>query len=112
MVFFGMEYTKGLQEGSLDKRFLQAVVTLKHFAAYSLEGTWVGLDGKNVTRHNFDAKVSNFDWKDTYGEAFRKAIQDGGAKGVMCSYNAVNGVPTCASRELFDDLRKKWHFDG
>ena len=31
----------------------------------------------------------------------------------MCSYNAVDGVPACASRELLGDtLRGAWAFDG
>jgi beta-glucosidase-like glycosyl hydrolase len=47
---FGQMYTIGLQTGE-DSRYLQAVVTLKHFDAYSLENA----DGHS--RHNFDAKV-------------------------------------------------------
>ena len=31
----------------------------------------------------------------------------------MCSYNAVNGVPSCASKEwLVDTLRDMWGFSG
>ena len=31
----------------------------------------------------------------------------------MCSYNAINGVPSCANRELLTDLlRGSWNFDG
>ena len=31
----------------------------------------------------------------------------------MCSYNAINGVPSCANRELLTDLlRESWKFDG
>ena len=31
----------------------------------------------------------------------------------MCSYNAINGVPSCANRELLTDLlRDTWKFDG
>lgn len=31
----------------------------------------------------------------------------------MCSYNAINGVPACANRELLTDLlRNTWKFDG
>ena len=31
----------------------------------------------------------------------------------MCSYNAVNGVPTCANRWLLEDVaRDAWGFDG
>ena len=29
----------------------------------------------------------------------------------MCSYNSVNGVPACASKDLLDTA-KAWGFDG
>jgi beta-glucosidase len=38
---------------------------------------------------------------------------EGGAYSVMCAYNAVNGVPACASKELLTDhLRGAWGFGG
>ena len=74
-------------------------VTLKHWDAYSLENS----DG--FTRYNFNAVVSNYSLADTYFPAFKKSVVDGGAKGVMCSYNALNGVPTCASAFLTSVLR-------
>ena len=31
----------------------------------------------------------------------------------MCSYNAVNGIPSCANTELLTDYaREKWGFEG
>ena len=34
-------------------------------------------------------------------------------KGVMCSYNSVNGVPACANQFLIKDvMRNAWGFDG
>lgn len=102
---FGEEYTRGLQRGE-DPRFLQAIVTLKHWDAYSLEGS----DG--FTRHNFNARVSKYSLASTYLPAFRRAVVEGGAAGVMCSYNMINGVPTCASPMLNATLRGHWGFDG
>ena len=32
--------------------------------------------------------------------------------GVMCSYNAINSVPTCADERLTEILRGTWSFDG
>ena len=49
---FGTMYTVGLQNGT-DPRYLQAVVTLKHWDAYSLENS----DG--YTRHDFNAIIDN-----------------------------------------------------
>ena len=102
---FGTEYTKGLQIGS-DERFIQAVVTLKHWDAYSLE------DADGYTRHNFNAIISNYTLADTYFPAFKATVQKGGALGVMCSYNSLNGVPTCANSFLNNVLRKEWGFNG
>ena len=107
---FGADVTRGLQNGS-DARYMQAVVTLKHFDANSLEGDW-GPKGI-YTRHSFDAKISQYDLFSTYLPAFKQAVLEGGARGVMCSYNAVNGVPSCANKWLLGDvLRKEWKFDG
>ncbi|KAG7389753.1 hypothetical protein PHYPSEUDO_009673 [Phytophthora pseudosyringae] len=105
---YGVAYTRGLQEGKgEDSRFLQAVVTLKHYVAYSYE-SYGGVD-----RMKFDAIVSSYDFADTYLPAFRSSIVDGNAKGVMCSYNSVNGVPVCASNGLLNSLlRGSWGFDG
>lgn len=48
-----------------------------------------------------------------YVPAFRAAIVEGKAHSIMCSYNALNGVPTCASPFLLtQQLRDYWGFDG
>ena len=104
---FGTAYTIGLQNNSaVDASTLQAIVTLKHWDAYSLENS----DG--ATRYNFDANVSAFALADTYFPAFKRSVQVGGALGAMCSYNALNGIPTCASAFLTSVLRGEWGFEG
>lgn len=102
---YGVAYTRGLQEGP-DKRYLQAVVTLKHWIAYSFEH-YAGID-----RMEFDAIVSKYDFADTYFPAFRDSVVEGNAKGIMCSYNSLNGIPTCANDWLTGVLRKELGFDG
>lgn len=48
----------------------------------------------------------------SYTPAFKACIA-AGARSVMCSYNALNGEPTCASPGLLQDrLRDSWGFDG
>jgi beta-D-xylosidase 4 len=90
------------------KPFLQGVATIKHMDANSLEGTSAH---SQFNRHNFDAQVDNFTLADAYFPAFREAIKEAGALGVMCSYNAVQGVPTCLS-PLMVAARKQWGFQG
>lgn len=103
---FGAQYSLGVQMPGLDDTRLAGVATLKHWDAYDLE------DSDNATRHNFNAVVSFYALQGTYFPAFKKSIIEGGAGGVMCSYNAVNGVPTCASPMLTKTLRDAWGFQG
>ena len=108
---FGTEVTRGLQNG-VDDKFMQAVVTLKHFDANSLEGNW-SRHGKIITRHSVDSQISMYDLFSTFLPAFREAVVEGGARGVMCSYNSINGIPSCANKWLLKDvLRDEWGFDG
>jgi beta-glucosidase len=57
--------------------------------------------------------ISERQLRDIYMEPFRAVFEEGGARSVMCSYNAVNGVP-CADDPwlLTDVLRKEWGFTG
>jgi beta-glucosidase len=98
----GVAFVHGLQ--GKDPRYLATVATPKHFAVHS---------GPESNRHKEDVEVSPHDLHDTYLPAFRAAIVEGKARSVMCAYNAVDGVPACASEALLDRyLRKSWGFDG
>ena len=61
------------------------------------------------SRHNFSATVSHVDLVESYDVAFQAAIETGNVMGLMCSYNAVNGVPSCANQE---HLAQQWGFNG
>ena len=53
------------------------------------------------------------DLADTYQPPFQSCVQQGGASGIMCAYNRVNGVPSCADFNLLTKTaRKEWHFRG
>jgi len=96
---FGAEYTSGLQSNvDVDPDHLQAIVTLKHFAAYSVE------DYGPESRHTFDAVISDYDAATTFFPAFKVAVKEGDAKGVMCSYNEYNGIPSCGNEWLLKDV--------
>jgi len=43
---------------------------------------------------------------------FREAVVTGKAMGIMCSYNMLNGKPTCGNPALTATLRSDWQFDG
>ena len=98
----GVAYIRGLQGD--DAEHLRVAATAKHFAVHS---------GPEPERHRFDAVVSAHDLEDSYLPAFRAAVEEGKVASVMCSYNAVNGVPACANADLLDaHLRKAWGFTG
>jgi beta-glucosidase len=95
-------FVSGMQ-GDDPSRF-RVVSTPKHFDVHS---------GPEPLRHGFNVDVSPHDLADTYLPAFRAAVSEAHAQSVMCAYNAVDGVPACASTMLLrDNLRDAWHFDG
>jgi beta-glucosidase len=95
-------FVTGLQGDDPDH--LTAAATAKHYVVHS---------GPEPLRHQFDAVVSKHDLEDTYLPAFRAAVVEGKVQAVMCAYNAVNGVPACASEPLLEEtLRKAWSFGG
>jgi beta-glucosidase len=98
----GVAFVRGMQGD--DPRYLKVVATPKHYAVHS---------GPEPERHAFDAKVSEYDLVNTYLPAFRASVIEGKAHSVMCVYNAVNGIPGCASSDLLQKrLRDEWGFSG
>ena len=66
-------------------------------------------NGVTHTRNAFDAEISRRDLADTYLPAFQACVEHGKVAGLMCSYNAVNGVPTCADEWLLGTVaREEW----
>lgn len=48
----------------------------------------------------------------TFAPAF-KACVEANVQSIMCSYNAINGIPACAHRYFINDiLRENWGFKG
>ncbi|XP_010472005.1 PREDICTED: probable beta-D-xylosidase 7 [Camelina sativa] len=109
---YAVAYVRGLQGDSFDGRkslagHLQASACCKHFTAYDLD-RWNG-----ITRYVFNAQVSLADLAETYQPPFKKCVEEGRASGVMCSYNRVNGIPTCADPNLLTQTaRGLWRFQG
>ena len=96
----GLRQVKALQREGV-------VSTPKHFAVYSIPKG--GRDGYVRT-------APQAPWRDVltlYVEPFRKAFVEGGALGVMASYNAYDGIPIPTNKKfLIEMLREKWGFDG
>jgi beta-glucosidase len=98
----GIGFIKGLQGD--DPKFFKTIATSKHFAVHS---------GPESNRHRESVYPSPYDLEDTYLPAFRATITEGKVYSVMCAYNAVDGVPACASADLMQTrLRQQWGFKG
>lgn len=94
-------YVKGIQGDH--PFYLRAVATPKHYALNNIE----------ATRFSGSSDAPEEVIRDYYLPHFRAAIVEGGAQSIMCAYNRVNGVPSCADPWLLDTvLRKEWGFDG
>ncbi|KAK4446092.1 glycosyl hydrolase family 3 N-terminal domain-containing protein [Podospora aff. communis PSN243] len=88
-------------EGPEEQR--RVVATCKHYAGNDFED-WGG-----HTRHDFDVVVSMQDLAEYYMMPFQQCTRDSKVGSIMCAYNAVNGVPSCASPYLLQTiLREHW----
>ena len=92
----------GLQDG-IGPAKPKIVATCKHYAAYDLE------DWEGNLRYGFNAIVSSQDLSEYYLPPFKSCARDAKVGAVMCSYNAINGLPACADSYLLEDvLREHW----
>ncbi|XP_059652997.1 probable beta-D-xylosidase 5 [Cornus florida] len=108
---YAVNYVRGLQEvgqeGDFSSEKLKVSSCCKHYTAYDLDN-WKGVD-----RFHFDAKVTPQDMEDTYQPPFKSCVEEGHVTSVMCSYNRVNGIPTCADPDLLQGvIRGQWDLDG
>ncbi|KAI8018674.1 putative beta-D-xylosidase 5 [Camellia lanceoleosa] len=108
---YAVNYVRGLQEVGQDGNFstvgLKVAACCKHYTAYDVDH-WKGVD-----RFHFDAKVTLQDMEDTYQLPFKSCVEEGHVNSIMCSYNRVNGVPTCADPNLLKGvIRGQWGLDG
>lgn len=102
----GLEGT-GDSASNKDGKYKKVVSTCKHFAGYDVE-SWNG-----NYRYQFDATISTQDMVEYYLPSFQACARDAKVGAFMCSYNAVNGVPTCADDWLLNDvLRGHWNWTG
>ena len=78
-------------------------VTVKHFACNNQE------DNRNYVSSNLSERAL----REIYLRPFEWTVREGGAKGIMTSYNKVNGVYSPNSHDLCTKiLRNEWGFDG
>ncbi len=84
----GAAYTRGLESAGI-------VATLKHFAGYS---------GSGAGRNHAPVHIGPRAFRDVVLPPFETALREGGARSVMHSYAAVDGVPPASDPTLLTDL--------
>lgn len=93
---FACAVVKGIRKGGSN-------ATLKHFACNNQE----------KSRAQVDAVVSERALREIYLKGFEIAVKEGGANGVMTSYNPVNGFWSASNYDLNTTiLRGEWGFEG
>jgi beta-D-xylosidase 4 len=97
-------YTRNLipgLQGGLNPTYNQIIATCKHYAAYDIE------DGRN----GIDLNPTLQDLAEFYSIGFKTCIRDVHAGATMCSYNAVDGIPSCGNRFLLQNvIREHWGY--
>ncbi len=97
----GVEQVKGLQEN------FQVASTVKHFAVYSNN------KGAREGQARTDPQTSPREVENVFLPPFRAAIKEGGALGVMSSYNDYDSIPVTGSLYwLTERLRGDFGFRG
>ena len=89
-------YIRALQEQGVS-------ACVKHFACNNQE----------TLRMTGDSRVDERTLHEIYLPAFEAAVKEGGARSIMCAYNAVNGTFCAENKALLTDvLRDQWDFEG
>jgi beta-glucosidase len=98
----GVAFTKGIQSEKTGHRHSESVA--KHFLGFHASDG--GIHGTHV-----DMPVRSL--QEIYGKPFQAAITEANLRGIMPSYNSINGEPVSASKEILTGLlRNEMGFDG
>ncbi len=94
-------FIRGLQNADPEAPLVAA---MKHFIGYGASD-----GGRNTDA----AHIGPNELREVHATPFEMAIRVGGARGIMPSYNSIDGVPVTGSRRMLRDLlRDELGFDG
>ena len=80
-----------------DATYIKSVPTAKHFFANNSE----------FDRHVSSSNMDGRDMREFYLTPYKKLIEQDNLPSIMSSYNAVNGVPTSASKLYLDTIARR-----
>jgi beta-glucosidase len=92
----------------LGARSKHLIATLKHYTAYNQEWGRLGFqNGPNPGARGpaTSVAVSKRALQEIYEAPFRTAVQQGHLDSVMCSFNQINGLPSCQNPATLGDLK-------
>jgi beta-glucosidase len=85
------------------------ISTLKHYTAYNQDWGRIGFEivpSPFVRGPGVNVVVSERALQEIYEAPFRTAVQQGHVDSVMCSYNQINGLPSCENPATLGDLKQ------
>ena len=95
-------YIRGIQ-GPVDAKHIKIATDVKHLAVHT--GPESPNNAARADRLGFDAVVSQRAIHEHFLPPFRAAAE-AGTSSFMCSYNAINGVPSCANPWLLTSIAR------
>ncbi|KAK3679640.1 hypothetical protein LTR78_000015 [Recurvomyces mirabilis] len=111
-VYHIARYTKNLLiglEGGVNPPLKKVIATCKHFAGYDLEQNRFAPNIYN--RFGYNAFIDTQDLAEYYLPPFQQCARDSRVGSMMCSYNAINGIPACANKYIMQDIaRDHWNW--
>jgi beta-D-xylosidase 4 len=68
-------------------------------------------DWGGIIQRQFDAIITTQELSEYFLQPFQSCVRDAKVMSVMCSYNSLNGVPSCADSYILNTvLRDYWKF--
>lgn len=92
-----------------------AAAQLRGMAKYGVTGTIKHFAGNNqeYNRRKYNSIISERALREIYLRGFEIAVKEGGARSIMTTYGAVNGLWTAGNYDLLTRLlRQEWGYDG
>ena len=86
-------FVRGVQHHPESNKQLLTTAMLKDWVVYNLESSQPVGGGDWQYRDKYNAVVSDADLRQSFMPAFEAGAVEGGARSMMTSYHALNGVP-------------------
>lgn len=64
------------------------------------------MERNGTNRFHFNAVISDQDIVETHLPSFEKCIRDAHGASIMCSFNAINGIPACAKNFFLQTIAR------